>query len=125
MHVLYWGQGGEQFVEQLFSKLEYPSVPTLLYSDACIDELRGVLTTRRTDISLLVLAPASIEQLDALIAIESVVEGLPLILLLPSEDNAVHTLAHRLRPRFAAGLADNLENAAAVAANMIRIQRFG
>ncbi len=120
MSILYWGHGSEGFKTVFESSCEHADTAGKLHTGTNSEGLWGALATQRADLRLVVLAPASAKELQDLLPLNALLSGIPVILLLQSDDNDTLDLAHRFHPRFVSSARGALGDAAAVAANIIK-----
>jgi hypothetical protein len=120
MRILYWGQalGGFQGCLESQSNGSFPDQD--IHGEASLDGVEEILRTQRTTLHLVVLAPETVAKLEEVLTLAPLLHDLSVIVLLPNDDGEAITLAHRLHPRFVTLLEGNLENAAAVAGNILK-----
>ncbi len=122
MSMLYWGRGREDFGGCLESHCAGFSSSDEMLEEASVGDLQLRLAAERAELRLVVLVPASVAELTELLALNPLLSGIPVILLLPSDDNEALALAHRFHPRFVSCADGALADAAAVAANILKNQ---
>lgn len=123
MSILYWGQGIEDFKMSLKSCYQNENAAGALREESNLDEFRIKLTTQRTEVRLVVLAPASADELMDLFELNPLLSGIPIILLLPPCSYDTLMLAHRFHPRFVATTHGALPHAATVAVNIFKYRK--
>ncbi len=123
MCVLFWGRGSEAFAERLKEYSGSGSALGGIRVEADVEAFRTALASQRAELHLVVLAPTAADDLATLLPLVPVLAGIPIILLLPSTDREMTTLAHRFHPRFVSSGEGAWADAASVAANILKTQK--
>ncbi len=123
MNILYWGESSEAFKASLESTWEDAAARVNVRQEASLAGLRTTLATQRAELSLVVLAPPSSAELAEAVTLNPLLSGIPVIVLLQTDDPETSALAHRLHPRFASVLEDDLDNVAVIATNILKYRK--
>lgn len=82
--------------------------------------LKKRLLGPKADISSAVLMASSVEDFKAIMPLQPLLEGIPVLLVLPAIDSYTIALAHRFSPRFIAHRNDELSDVARVAVKILK-----
>ena len=121
MCILYYGRGAKEFTAQMKFLGRHEQGLHEFNSETGLDALRFAIATQRTELSVVVLAPPLIEELEELLCLMPLLSGVPIILLLPSDDAEIISLAHQFHPRYVTSFEAGLENAASVTLNILKV----
>ncbi len=104
----------EKLLISLFGFVE--DAPLELYRQTHL--LKHRLLGPKTDISSAVLMVTSVGELEALMPLKPLLEGIPVILILPDSSAETIAMGHRFAPRFLISNGDNLQDVARVVINI-------
>ncbi len=120
MSILYWGRGFERFKASLKAQRPGKRFPGHVYSKTNLDDLSSELTMHGDELQVVVLAPASQQELDALLKLAPILSGMSVVILLPNDNSKMTETAHRLHPRFVTSDGQPLADVAEVVLNVVR-----
>ncbi len=121
MSVLVWGHESKTLKKRFQSALSPVQAQKLRVIEYTLETLRLKVLAERPHIEVLVLAPRSVQELEALAGLRPLLAGLRLILVLPEDGNGRKTvLAHQLTPRYVAPPGSDPDYLTAVLANLLQ-----
>ncbi|MFP4503004.1 MAG: hypothetical protein ACLFTT_18575 [Candidatus Hydrogenedentota bacterium] len=121
MSVLLWGRESKTLKKRFQRALSPVHAQKLRVIESTLETLRLKVLAERPHIEVLVLAPRSVQELEALAGLRPLLAGLRLILVLPEDGNSCNTvLAHQLTPRYAAPPGSDPDYLTAVLANLLQ-----
>ena len=119
MSILYWGGGSGLFGARLRLHSDGDEGFGGIHVESSKEGFRVALATKNTELHLVILAPPSSEALASFRSLAPLLAGIPVVVLLPTNDSETLALAHRFRPRFVSSSDGVWEEAATVAAHML------
>lgn len=105
---------------KLFDTMQNVSLDVELEVHQTVRSLIRTLCYPAKDLSIAVLYIGNRKELDAFLSIRNLLENLPMILIMPKEEEALIAKAHLLRPRFIAFSGGNSDDLCAVLRKMLK-----